>query len=622
MGVTLVVGWLALLPARFGLGQDGPYGPSHAKAAPRRAELPEDAPTGLRHPVAVCLSRDGRWAYTANERSGTLSVVDLPASRSVAELPLGGRPSAMVWVDDRTLAVADEQRHRVVLLRVAGDQIERRGEFAVARHPVGLLVTKERTLIVASLWSRRLTRIELGSSRDANDRLPHRLPPLEQLPAEPAPALAEESVATRTLDLPWSPRCLLQLPNGQLLVGDAFGGRLGLVDLEQWRFVHEREFPAHNIRGLALSVDGTKVVIAHQMLNDLANTVRNDVHWGLLMSNDLRYVPVATMLKPAGDIYRFAHMHPLGEAGNATSDPAGLAIAPDGTAIVTLGGVGELAIGREEEFSLGRLRVGARPTAIAIAADGKRAAIANTFDDSISLLDIAGREVTVTIPLGAIRKLSQVERGERLFYDGELSHDRWMSCHSCHPDGHTNGQRNDNLSDFNTFGAPKRVLSLLGKGDTAPFAWNGSAKDLPSQIANSITHTMQSDQSPRERDVAALNAFLGTLPPPPALDAAREALDAESVARGRAVFENRQCATCHAPPTFTSPRVYDVGLKDELGHREFNPPSLRGVSQRGPFFHDGRAPDLKSIFAKHRHQLDEPLTERELIDLLSFLRSL
>ena len=48
-----------------------------------------------------------------------------------------------------------------------------------------------------------------------------------------------------------------------------------------------------------------------------------------------------------------------------------------------------------------------------------------------------------------------------------------MSCHSCHTDGHTNGQLNDNLSDFKTFGAPKRVLSLLGKRDTMPLAWNG-----------------------------------------------------------------------------------------------------------------------------------------------------
>ena len=52
-----------------------------------------------------------------------------------------------------------------------------------------------------------------------------------------------------------------------------------------------------------------------------------------------------------------------------------------------------------------------------------------------------------------------------------------MSCHSCHPDGHTNGLLNDNLGDGN-FGAPKRVLSLLGVGQTGPWAWNGGVADL------------------------------------------------------------------------------------------------------------------------------------------------
>ena len=54
----------------------------------------------------------------------------------------------------------------------------------------------------------------------------------------------------------------------------------------------------------------------------------------------------------------------------------------------------------------------------------------------------------------------------------KLAHDGWFSCHSCHTDGHTNSRLNDSLGD-GSFGAPKRVLSLLGVNDTAPWAWNG-----------------------------------------------------------------------------------------------------------------------------------------------------
>ena len=363
------------------------------------------------------------------------------------------------------------------------------------------------------------------------------------------------------------------------------------------------------------------LLIAHQMLNELAHTIRNDVHWGLLMSNDLRWIPLERMLTSDGDLYRGAHMHPLGEAGSATADPSALAVADDGTVVVTLGGVGEIAIGKENDFSLHRIEVGRRPAAVAVTSDSRLAAVANMFDDTISLVDLSSRQVTETISLGPRRELTLAEQGERLFYDGSLSHDRWMSCNSCHTDGHTNGQLNDNLSDT-TFGAPKRVLSLLGKRGTEPFAWNAGAEDYAEQIFKSVTQTMQSDKDPSDKQIQALTAFLETLEPPPSIDAARGTLDQAAVDRGRQVFSSLDCARCHAPPRYTTPELYDVGLEDQLGGRKFNPPALLGVGQRGPYFHDGRAKSLREVFGKHRHQLDEPLDESSLADLLAFLRSL
>ena len=81
-------------------------------------------------------------------------------------------------------------------------------------------------------------------------------------------------------------------------------------------------------------------------------------------------------------------------------------------------------------------------------------------------------------------------------------------------------------------------------------------------------------------------------------------------------------ASCHQPPTYTSDATYDVGLKDENGRREFNPPSLMGVSQRERLFHDNRARSLRNVFKRHRHQLEKPLDEKALNDLVSFLCSL
>ena len=56
-----------------------------------------------------------------------------------------------------------------------------------------------------------------------------------------------------------------------------------------------------------------------------------------------------------------------------------------------------------------------------------------------------------------------VARGERLFHDARLSHDGWMSCHSCHVDGHTNGLVADTLGD-GSYGAPN-LAHRMGEGD-------------------------------------------------------------------------------------------------------------------------------------------------------------
>jgi hypothetical protein len=363
------------------------------------------------------------------------------------------------------------------------------------------------------------------------------------------------------------------------------------------------------------------LLIAHQMLNDLAHSIRNDIHWGLLMSNDLRWLKVDSFLAGGDLLYRGGHMHPLGDAGRGGGDPGQLDVAADGTVVVTISGVNEVAFGKEGDFSMQRLKVGRRPTAIKLSADSRTAYIANTFDDSVSILDLQRRTIASTVSLGPGPELSQVQRGELLFFDARLSHDGWMSCHSCHTDGHANGQMNDNFSD-RSFGAAKRVISLLGVKDTLPLAWNGQVTSFERQIHNSVENTMQRENTLSQADTAAIAAYLKTLELPPPLDDLRGTRDEAAIDRGRLVFQRLDCGSCHAPPTYTAAGVFDVGLRDSQGAKEFNPPSLRGISHRGPYFHDNRAASLEDVFLKHRHPSDSSYSLEDTRDLLAFIRSL
>jgi cytochrome c peroxidase len=218
--------------------------------------------------------------------------------------------------------------------------------------------------------------------------------------------------------------------------------------------------------------------------------------------------------------------------------------------------------------------------------------------------------------------LSLADQGERLFYDARLSHDGWMSCQSCHTDGHTNGLLSDTLGD-GSFGAPKKIPSLLGVGASAPWTWTGSMTRLEDQVRKSIQTTMQGRETASNDDhVQALTAYLRSLQPLSlALTDAPGSAD-PSVSRGRNVFLDHKCDGCHVSPAYTSPQRFDVDLTDEVGNREFNPPSLLGVSRREPLLHDGRATTLSDLFQRHRHPRGAMMTPREISDLTAFLKSL
>ena len=84
---------------------------------------------------------------------------------------------------------------------------------------------------------------------------------------------------------------------------------------------------------------------------------------------------------------------------------------------VALSGVGEVAIGRRWE-RLKRIPVGRRPTAVSITRDGKQIFVADTFSDSVSLLDAVFRIVSSgQFPTPPIRTKIIPEGNER----GDLS---------------------------------------------------------------------------------------------------------------------------------------------------------------------------------------------------------
>ena len=146
------------------------------------------------------------------------------------------------------------------------------------------------------------------------------------------------------------------------------------------------------------------------------------------------------MLPPYSDagLLDGSQLFDLGDVGYGAGDPGELAFDVRGNLIVALAGVDEVAITASPGQGPRRIVVGRRPTAVLPGPDGRWAYVADSLDDTVSVVEIATGQRPATIALGPRPELTAVDRGERLFASARLSHDGWMSCQSCHTDGHTN----------------------------------------------------------------------------------------------------------------------------------------------------------------------------------------
>lgn len=592
----------------------------------------------FRGPVAVA-RLDETTVVVAN-RIGTISLVDVIQQEVVAEFQLGGRLTDLAVSRGRVL-VTDSEKSRLAVLQVDRDAARLLNETSLPTHPVTIRVSQDGLRCsVASLWARSLSVLALRDSASAPVRL------------------------LGSVALPFSPREHLMVNDStKIIVADAFGGRLAVVESGSLELVATHEFGAHNIRGLAINHKG-RLQISHQVLNHRAVPRRGDIIWGVMVDNLIRVATLEKILNGDPKALQGNRFISVGYAGQGAGDPDSMFVDGQGRTVIALSGVGEVSIVEPDGNGFRRVAVGRRPVAVMPLSNDRFVAV-NELSDSLSFIDLSepteeepvspprrtaagslresdGGEhydsstryssgsygstyldsgVAVThVPLGPTPDDGPAQRGERLFFDARLSHANWFSCHSCHTDGHTNGGMADTFGDDST-GAPKRVLSLLGVGETGPWGWNGKKNSLLSQIHQSAESTMKG-RGVSKAEASDLAAFLSTLPAPPPFQKPSAPEDSLLITKGRGLFESLDCSACHRGHLLTSDETYDVGLEDERGLRLFNPPSLRGVGYRDRLFHDSRAAGVEGVVRQHQHQLKRTLSPDEQTALIRYLKSL
>lgn len=556
-------------------------------------QLPSAASTKPKRPVAMVWAE--RWLWVANQRAGSITVVDRSSLEVVNEVAHVGKSlTDLALSEDQSWLVAvDSEAAELVWLKRSGQQLAVVKRQATAADPQKIAWHyAARHAAVTCRWSRRVVCYQVVSP--------------------------DQWVETRQVDLPFCPRELVFIDDQTLVVADAFGGHLAVVDWDSG-LRHLHRLTGHNLWGLTLSPQRDRLLLNMQRLNSFRPTTYEDIFWGGVMQNMMVELKRHEVLRPPTEEGLQETVYFLGRPSEGTGDPTALLVSADGYSVVALGGIHQVAVRPTPFAPLEYRSVGKRPVALCRPDGDMVVFVLCQMDDTLYELDLAKLAVSRHVALSPNLEQDAASLGEALFYDATLALDGWFSCHSCHTDGHTTGLLNDNFGD-DSQGAPKRIPSLRGTADTGPWAWSGRMETLEEQVRKSLTRTMQAG-TPDEQTVNAIVAYLRTLPPIPPLSDPRS--DAkQQIEQGAALFARRGCADCHAPPTYTTPLAYDVQIHDQVGNTNFNPPSLRGVRLRDAFFHDNRATSLPDVFLRFRHPSDTQWTPQEVEAIVAFLQSL
>jgi cytochrome c peroxidase len=255
------------------------------------------------------------------------------------------------------------------------------------------------------------------------------------------------------------------------------------------------------------------------------------------------------------------------------------------------------------------------------------------FDRTLNVIPLGGPELEavegdddkqvrrIELPADPKRQLSVAQAlGRSLFHatgDTRIARDG-RACASCHPDG-----RDDGLVWATPNGA-RRTKMLAGMlAHTAPYAWDGDAEQLRDHVTETFKR-LNGVGGLRSVELRALMAYVQSLAPPvvPHMD-----VDDAQVRRGADVFASHKagCTSCHAGEHYTDNKSHDVQSKSPSDRAaKFNTPSLRFLSARAPYYHDGRYATLRELLDGTDGSMGHTkhLSSKDLDALEAFLKTL
>jgi mono/diheme cytochrome c family protein len=135
------------------------------------ADLPPKDQSHLRRSIAAEWIEPKKLLAIANQKSASISIVDIPTRKVTDEIVIGQRLTDLALLKKTGwLLATDDRLHELIVLQCIGESLAIRNRLPVSLYPVSIAISRSGNRIsVASLWSRKLTIFELAGSDDSSD---------------------------------------------------------------------------------------------------------------------------------------------------------------------------------------------------------------------------------------------------------------------------------------------------------------------------------------------------------------------------------------------------------------------------------------------------------------------
>lgn len=252
------------------------------------------------------------------------------------------------------------------------------------------------------------------------------------------------------------------------------------------------------------------------------------------------------------------------------------------------------------------------------------------------------------------------ELGKKLFYDGKLSSNGFISCGFCHEQRfaftHHGHQFSHGVDDLE---GTRNTPAIANMAFSKEFTWDGATSHLDlfpiipitnevemgetmsnviSKLVADAEYQLQFEMAFDEGGVNTENFLKALSQFMVMMISADSKYDkyvrgeqgvtlTEKEAFGLSIFQQK-CATCHATDLFTdgsfrnnglppNTKLKDIGRAEVTGSEndnyKFKVPSLRNVALTAPYMHDGRFGSLSSVLNFYsRGMVDSPMVDEEL----------